>query len=99
MPKKETIRIRPGRPTDRFNDPIGPVPEWVDIPGATVVPRTSTEDEQRGPVIISGFMVVVGPAVAVRHTDELEIRGKIHQIDGEIGDYGRRKIFYTKRVS
>ena len=100
MAQKETIRIRSARPTDRFNDPIGPVPAWRDVPGATVVPRESQDYEQRGPIIIVGFMIRVGPTVVVVDTDEVEVRGEVYQIEGAVADYLRKgKIFYVTRAS
>lgn len=51
--------MRPPRPLDRFNDPTGPVPPWREVPGATVVPRNSEEDERRGPIVIAGMMVAL----------------------------------------
>lgn len=100
MPKKETIRVRPPREEDRGGDPIGPVPAWREIPGAIVVPRSSDEYEQRGAIIVSGFMVVLGPTTPdslVTKLDEIEVRGEVYQIDGEIADYIKKRIFYVTR--
>lgn len=97
MPKKETIQVRPPRARDDDGDPWGPEPAWVDIPGATVVPRESQDYEQRGPIIISGFMVAVGPAAVVGDNYEVKVRGEVYQIEGAVGDYGKRKIFYVSR--
>jgi len=105
MPAKETIRVRPQRELDEFNDPIGPAPAWRLVPGATVVPRNSQEDDRRGQVGISGFMIALpskltdslGQPIVLADTDEFEIRGETYQVDGAIGDYGRKQIFYTMR--
>jgi hypothetical protein len=107
MARKENIKARPRRPLDRFNDPVGDLPAWREIPGATVVPRNSHEDEQRGPIVISGFMIVLpsrvtdlaGLPVALEETWEFEIRGDVYQVEGDIADYGRKLIFYTMRAS
>ena len=99
MPKKETIQVRSQRELDRFNDPIGPVPDWRDVTGAVIVPRNSQQDERRGEIIISGFMVVVPSSVELEDTDEFRIRGEVYQVDGAIGDYGRRKILYVERAN
>ena len=107
MARKEPIRVRPQRELDRFNDPIGPVPQWRTIPGAVVVPRNSQDYEQRGAIVIKGFMVALpsvvsdvdGQRVTLHDTDEFEIRGEVHQVEGAIGDYGRRVIFYTERAN
>lgn len=99
MPAKESIQVRSQRELDQFNDPIGPEPEWRTIPGATVAPRGSQDYEQRGAIVISGFMVAVPSSVELENTDEFRIRGQVYQVEGEIGDYGRRKIFYTMRAN
>lgn len=106
MAKKETIRLRPGRELDRFNDPVGPEPAWHSVPGAIVVPRNSQEYEQRGPIIIAGYMIALPPVIKdtsgttldLTDTWEVEVRGDVHQIEGAIGDYGKRIIFYTQRA-
>ena len=106
MSKKETIFVRPPRPLDRFNDPVGPVPPWREVPGATCVPRNSQEDEKRGPIVIAGFMVAMnapardkaGVIVPLAFNWEVQIRGEVHQIEGDVGDFGRKLIFYTMRV-
>lgn len=106
MARKETIFVRPQRALDRFNDPTGPVPDWREIPGATCVPRNSNEDDKRGPIVVAGFMValnspmrdIVGEEVPIEFNWEVQIRGEVHQIEGDVGDYGRKLIFYTMRV-
>jgi hypothetical protein len=90
----EVIKLRPGRPEDEFGDPIGSVPAWRTERARNVVPRSSDDYEQRGTIII-----VVSSSVQVDAPDEVEIRGKVYQIDGEIGDYGRKKVFYTTRAN
>lgn len=106
MAKKETILVRPPRALDRFNDPVGEPALWSEVPGATCVPRNSQEDEKRGPIVIAGFMValnspmrdVFGIVVPIEHDWEVQIRGDVHQIEGDVGDYGRKILFYTLRV-
>lgn len=106
MAKKETILVRPPRPLDRFNDPVGEPTLWSEIPGATCVPRNSHEDERRGPIVVAGFMVAMnapirdkaGVIVPLAFNWEVQIRGEVHQIEGDVGDYGRKVIFYTVRV-
>lgn len=101
MPKKESIWVRPPTATDRFNDPLPEVeqPAWREIPGATVVPRGSGDFQQRGPIIISGFMVKLPGTAEVGDTDHVKVRDIEHEIDGVVGDYGKAKIFYTIRVN
>jgi hypothetical protein len=100
MARKETIRVRSAREEDRGGDPVGPMPAWRDIKGATVVPRSSDEYEQRGTIIISGFMIALGPTTPdtlVVESDEIEVRGDVYQVDGEIADYIKKRIFYVTR--
>lgn len=99
MPRKEPIQLRSKPQRDRFNDPIGPEPQWRDVPGgAVVVPRTTiNEDDRRGEIVIGGFMIVVGPKVAVEHSDQVRVRGEVHDIEGDVADFRTRKLFYTKR--
>lgn len=99
MAKKEAIRLRAPRPKDKFGDPTGPVPDWRDETALAVVPRSSEDYEQRGPIIISGYMVAISSIVPVSDRDEVEIRGEVFQIEGAVGDYGRKKIFYTERAN
>lgn len=107
MARKETIEVRPIGELDRFNDPVGPPATWQEIPGATVVPRNSQDYEQRGPVVVEGFLVVVpspvrdvaGQAVPLRDNWEVRARGEVYQIEGAIADYGRKIMFYLMRAS
>lgn len=106
MAKKETVLMRPAGRRDRFNDPIAEPVLWSEVPGATCVPRNSSEDEARGPIVIAGFMVAMnapvrdkfGVLVPLAHDWEVQIRGEVHQIEGDVGDYGRKIIFYTLRA-
>ena len=95
----ETIKLRSARAEDEFGDPIGAVPAWRPVTARNVVPRSSQDYEQRGEIIISGFMIVVAASVEVDAHDEVEVRGQIYQIDGEVGDYGRKKVFYVTRAN
>jgi len=109
MPRKESIELRAALLTGRFNDPLPDAeqPQWREIPGAVVVPRGSGDFQQRGPIIIKGFMIklpagvrdVNGEPVEIRDTDGVRVRGEIHEIDGAVGDYGKALIFYTIGVN
>jgi hypothetical protein len=100
MAQKETVETRPPQDVDEFSDPTGATPDWVPIRGVTVVPRESQDYEQRGPIIVSGFMLRLPASADVGDNNEYRIRGKIHQTDGAVGDFGRKgKIVYTKRVN
>jgi hypothetical protein len=97
---KEIVKARAPQAEDDFGDPTGPVPAWVEIPGTTVVPRESQDYEQRGPIIISGFMLRLPSSAAVDDQTEYEVRGKIYETDGAVADYKRKgKIVYVKRAN
>jgi hypothetical protein len=100
MATKELVRARGPQATDEFGDPTGPVSTWVNIPGTTVVPRESQDYEQRGPIIISGFMLRLPSTAQVTDQHEYQVRGKIYQTDGAVADYGRKgKIVYVRRAN
>jgi hypothetical protein len=101
MPRKETIYLRGELITGRFGDPVPETdqPAWREVPGAVVVPRSSGDFEQRGSIIIKGFMVKLPSSVQVEDTDTVKIRGDEYEIDGAVGDYGKAKIFYTIGVN
>ena len=98
--------MRPAAKRDRFNDPVAGTALWSEVPGAVCVPRNSSEDEARGPIVIAGFMVALnspvrdkfGVVVPLAHDWEVQIRGEVHQIEGDVGDYGRKIIFYSLRA-
>lgn len=100
MAAKENVRLRPPQDEDKFGDPVGPAPDWSDPVRATVVPRESQDYEQRGPVIIHGFLVRLPSSTVITDHYELEIRGDVYQIDGAVADFGRKgKIVYTMRAN
>lgn len=100
MARKETVRARPPAEEDMFGDPAGDDEAWVDIPGTTVVPRESSEYQQRGQIIIHGFMLRLPAPAVVGDNWEFEVRGEVFQVDGAIGDFGRKgKIVYVGRAN
>lgn len=107
MAAKETISVRAPQELDQFNDPVGPEQPWRDVPGATVVPRSSQEDDRRGMIITSGFMVALpgrvtdttGLEVLLTDRHEFRIRGEVYQVEGAVGNFGRKIILYTERAS
>lgn len=101
MPKRETIQLRAALKVGRFNDPLpdDQQPQWRDVDGAIVVPRSAGDFEQRGPIIISGWMVKLPGGTPIEDTDDVRIRGEQYEIDGSIGDYGKALIFYTIGVN
>lgn len=101
MPRPEKIRLRSAQLKDEFGDPLPDLdqPDWREVSADAVVPRSAGDWEQRGPIIITGFLVKLKPSVEIYDTDEVEIRGRLHQIDGAVGDYVKTKLFYTVRVN
>lgn len=99
MAKKEIIKTRAPQARDDFNDPTGAVSAWVEL-SAVVVPRESSEYNQRGPIIISGFLLRLPASAEVSDQHEFEVRGKIYQIEGAVADFGRKgKIVYVGRAN
>lgn len=89
MPQgRESITIQHYGPPDDFG---GRQPEGdpVQVGGCHIWPRTSTENADRGVVVISGLNVFVPPGVDVRPTDRITARDKEYDVEGEPGDYRR----------
>jgi hypothetical protein len=101
VPKKESIWVRGALEVDQFNDPLPDVdqPDWREIPGCVCVPRSAGDFEQRGPIIISGWLVKAPGQAVIQDTDAVKIRGKEYEIEGSVGDYTKAKIFYTMAVN
>lgn len=107
MPAKKigarTITVIRKPRVDRLSTaPTGAAPEH-DIEGCAVLPRTSNE-EDRGWVIVEGRMVVAPYGADVTATDLVRVDGEVWEVDGEPGDYedrrarGKATMFYLKRV-
>lgn len=99
----ETIKVvRPGG-TDWRGDPVGTPTEHT-VKGCVIWPRTSTEDNTRGEVIIDGYNVFTPPDPDIEATDQIEARGELWEVEGRPGDYrtagGRKKGVWVilKRV-
>jgi len=101
VPRKETIQLRGQLAEGRHGDPLVgvPQPQWRTVNGAVVVPRGGGDFEQRGSIVVKGFMIKLPPSVAIEDTDAVMVRGEEHQIDGPVNDYGKALIFYTIRVN
>ena len=85
----ETILLKRNADVDWQGDPIGSPPAPVEIVGCQLWPRESSEDDDRGRVILSGWNVYIPPGsgVTVLATDVLNIRGVDHQVVGVPGHY------------
>ena len=86
----ETVTIlRAGEPTqDRYGNDIPgeDVPEDVD--GVAVAPRYDAEARQNGRTgVIVGFTLLLPPGTNLDAVDRIVVRGKLHEIEGEPGDW------------
>lgn len=109
MPRKETIQLRHEQIKGRFDDPLpgADQPQWKTIPGAVVVPRGGSDFDQRGTIILSGFLIKLpakvydadGVEFVMADTDEVMVRDELHQIEGPVRDYGKVKLFHTMRAN
>lgn len=103
MQGNETVVIKREQDVDWQGDPVGDSSEIV-LTRCQLWPRSSTEDSDRGRVIIEGWNVFVPKGqAAVLATDIVEIRGEDHLVVGKPGAYdikGRDKgqIFVTSRT-
>lgn len=82
----ETVElIRLGEP-DRWGERPEQAP--VAIPGCVLWPRTSTEDDARGVVVIAGLNCFLPPgSPQVSAVDRIRARGGDWEVEGEPGDY------------
>lgn len=83
----ETVTVlRGGQRDENGDETVGASAPRV-IKGCLVWPRTSTEDDARGEVIIEGLNVFTPPGADVLATDRMVARGKEYAVVGEPGDY------------
>lgn len=84
----ETITVKRADQVDWQGDPVG-APTEFEIPFCQVWPRSSTEDSDRGRVIIEGWNVYIPPRSAntVYATDTVVVRGEEFTVDGVPGAY------------
>lgn len=89
FPHGETVTIvRPGPPTeDEYGNSVPGSPTEIDVPGAAVAPRTSTEDVQGRDQVIEGLNVWLPAGTQLRATDRMRVRGILYDIDGEAGTW------------
>jgi hypothetical protein len=84
----ETIRVKRPAPVDWQGDPTGD-PQEFDIRNCQLWPRSSTEDSDRGRVIIEGWNVYIPPGSpnSVYATDTIVVRGDEYSVVGVPGAY------------
>lgn len=96
MRGSETILIHraAASATDRFGQ-TDPGEGGREVPGCIIVPRTSSETDDRQETVIVGLTVYAPPLTNIRSSDEVTARGTRWRVIGEPGDYrnaaGRRK--------
>lgn len=86
MRGKETLTIlrAPGR--DYNGDPIGDVEE-IEIKNCLVWARTSTEDDERGIVPISGLGAWLPAGTEILASDRVRARGEEYEVEGVPADH------------
>ena len=90
MPKKgkETVVVHRQATKDRYGDRVlGPV--VGELKYCKVWPRASSEDSDRGTIAIDGLNIWAPQPITLDllATDEVEVRGDIHSIEGAPGDW------------
>lgn len=84
----ETITIVRGAGRDKYGDPIAGLPQRIEVPGCAVAPRGSDEPTERGRAgVITGLTVYAPPGTDIRHTDQVERRGVLYDIEGDAGEW------------
>jgi hypothetical protein len=66
---------------DHNGDPVGP-PVESSIENCIIWPRTSTENDARGIVPISGLAAWMPAGADIRSDDTARVRGEIYQVEG-----------------
>jgi len=79
------VRLRSSGTPPRHGAPA-PVAETV-ITRCILIPRTSSEDQERADTVIVGYTLVAPPGTDLVATDRVRARGVMWEIDGEPGDY------------
>lgn len=62
-------------------------PARLNIEGAVVAPRESSEDNQYRTAVIVGLTVYLPTGTELLPTDRLEVRGTSYEVVGEPGDF------------
>ena len=81
------VRATPGG-TDAYGDPIPGTVTRIDVPGCAVAPRLSTEPTERGRQgVIVGLTIYPPADSGFRFTDQVEVRGVLFDIEGEVAEW------------
>lgn len=83
----ETLLVKRGAGVDWQGDPTGD-PDTFELRNCQLWPRESSEDDDRGRVILAGWNVFIPPGQPeVLATDVIKIRGDDHLVVGVPGRY------------
>lgn len=99
----ETVTVIRPAGRDENGDPTG-VPVEHDLENCIVWPRTTSEDNDRGIVPISGYNIWAPAGSDVLATDQIRVRDEVNQVEGVPADHrklsGRRwgVLVVTERV-
>lgn len=97
----EKVWIMRPQATDRHGNPIGPEPTPISSPGWAVIPRTASEDNDRGEVPIEGYQIIrkANRPQPVSSSDQVICRGEVWDVEGEPAYYaGKATIVFLTRA-
>jgi hypothetical protein len=87
--EETVVRVRSTDPgTDQYGDPLPATEDRLDIPGCLVAPAVSREPTERGRAgVVIGWTIYAPAGTEVKFDDQLEVRGVLCDVEGEVGDY------------
>lgn len=69
---------------DEYGDPTSVTTVRVELPGAFVAPRESSDLSDRGRAgVIVGLTLYTPAGTDIRHTDRFDVDGILYEVDGE----------------
>lgn len=80
------VRLR-GLGADGHGDPIQGEPDRRTIEGCYVIPRFSTEADQRAATVIVGKTLMAPADADVLEHDQIEWESRVYDVEGEPGRY------------
>lgn len=86
----ETITVlRPTDTEDRYHNVVQDWsdPERTDVEGCAVAPSSSSEDNANRQGVVAGLTVYAPADADIRHTDRVEVRGLVYEVDGTPNDW------------
>lgn len=99
--EETVVRIRSSDPgTDKYGDPLPATTDRLDIPGCLVAPATSRESSERGRAgVMIGWTVYAPAGADVKFDDELEVRGLLCTVEGEVADWQDGVVITAQRAT